>query len=222
MKRSRLLLVAAMGGALVAMAGCSSSEGQAQTEGAGARRAQQESDATATSVRSESGQMGRRQAAAADPVLRTESAPQDTADEFEGTLVYDDPEWYLDVEGEVTALHMGNRAYIDSLGMELDEGDRVVVTGVAEEDGVYVQKVAVDGAEYVLRDEFGAPMWAGLGNRAQAVSSEAAPQDRFERQAQGDSRDEDQLNGEKGGTGRGYGRGRANAAQEPGTTGRRS
>lgn len=84
---------------------------------------------------------------------------------IEGTLRYESPEWYLDTEVGSYLLHFGNRSYLESTGITLEEGSEISVEGFAQGNDIAVVSAAADGKTYSFRDKDGVPFWAGRGNR---------------------------------------------------------
>ena len=82
---------------------------------------------------------------------------------LEGSLVYDDSEWYLDAEDGRYALHLGNHDYLESNDITLKEGSWAEVRGFVEGDEIAPVSVNSDGERYSLREEDGMPLWAGKG-----------------------------------------------------------
>ncbi len=189
MKKIKIILPVIAAGAILLIAGCSSDR---VAEGA-ARRG--------------SGGGGR---VAAAPLAENydSSAIPVSLTRIEGTLSYDDPEWYLDTGNDVVLLHLGNRAYLESLDGDLEEGGEAVVTGIMEDDGISVVKMITDGGELAFRSESGVPFWAGNGNRSWAQS---APADGLAEPRGGGSFSDDRAAGDAVGRGRGQDSGRGAA-----------
>ena len=87
-----------------------------------------------------------------------------------GTLRYDGSEWYLDTGESTYMLHFGNSAYVESTGIDLQEGDLVEVRGFIDGKEVAVVTASVDSGVFTFRNEDGAPMWAGRGRREGRVA----------------------------------------------------
>ena len=208
MRKIKFLLPAVIVGALIVFAGCSQgvakgngpkgspnrtvdvSRGGSAAEGLSESRANRESDLS--------------------PVIPA------SLTKLEGRLVYDDPEWLLDIDGETVALFLGNRSYLESLEIELKEGTETVAFGVMEEDGLSVARLVTEDGEIVLRSDAGVPKWAGNGNRGQGQS---APMAESEETAEGSGyQGEGRGSGE--GTGQGAARGTGNGAGRGNGTGR--
>ncbi|MBN2323674.1 MAG: hypothetical protein JXQ30_08065 [Spirochaetes bacterium] len=84
---------------------------------------------------------------------------------LEGTLRLEAYEWYLDTDDESYLLHFGNRAYLESTGIDLAEGDRISVDGFAGGSDIAVVSVKSDGETFIFRNTDGTPRWAGRGER---------------------------------------------------------
>ena len=82
-----------------------------------------------------------------------------------GTLKYEDTEWYLLAEGGPYQLHFGNKSYLSSTGIELEGGKNCKVDGIASGKEVVVVRATMEGKSYSFRDENGVPLWAGNGNQ---------------------------------------------------------
>ena len=87
-----------------------------------------------------------------------------------GTLVAEDGEWYLESGQELVQIHLGNQAYLDSIGLELTAGGKAEVYGFLEGSEIAPITVTVGSDEYRLRDESGFPLWAGAGERRNALN----------------------------------------------------
>jgi hypothetical protein len=157
MRKIKFLLSALVVGALVALAGCSANGAEGNgwkgaSNGSGeAGRGRSEIEMQSDSRRIDEGDFQ-----PVSPVSLTK---------LEGTLAYDDAEWFLDIGDETIALHLGNRTYLDGLEIELEEGSDAVVFGIMEEDGLSVSRIATEDGEIVLRSDAGVPRWSGNGNR---------------------------------------------------------
>jgi len=95
---------------------------------------------------------------------------------IEGALRYEANEWYLDTDEESYLLHFGNRAYLESTGLDLEEGDLISVDGYAAGGDVAVASVRTGGETYLFRGPDGTPEWAGRGERY-ARGGSRAPDD---------------------------------------------
>jgi len=177
MKKIMFLLPAIVAGVFIVLAGCS--DGEANGNGW-----KGSADRTVESRRG-----------AAPPVTEASLAKLD------GTLVYDDPEWYLDTGDETVALHLGNSTYRESLeealDFQLEDGAEVTAFGIMEEDGLSVARITTGDGEMVLRSDTGVPRWAGRGNRTS----------QNDRQGGGRGAGQGAGQGRDGATGRGAGEG---------------
>ncbi len=124
---------------------------------------------------------------------------------LEGTLAYDDSEWYLETEGDRYALDLGDHDFLESNGIALREGSRAEVRGFVDGDEIAPVSVDSDGNRYTLRGEDGPPPWAGKG-------------DMRNQDAEGDGRGRNRAESADG-EGQSYGRGRTDA-QDEGARGR--
>jgi hypothetical protein len=69
-------------------------------------------------------------------------------------------------DGQSLAVQLGNLNYVSSLGLNLQDGDAVTVTGFVDPDGALAVgqiTLAATGETFTLRGEQGRPMWAGGG-----------------------------------------------------------
>ncbi|MBN1685750.1 MAG: hypothetical protein JW852_03800 [Spirochaetales bacterium] len=205
MRKIKFVLPAIAAGALFIFAGCS--EGVAEGEGrrgAAERTVEAGRGRAAVDTSAENRRYEAQDGVPATPVSLTQLA---------GTLSYDDPEWYLDTGSEVVLLHLGNRGYLESLDVDLEEGGSAVVFGIMEEDGISVVRMTTDEGEMAFRSDSGVPLWAGNGNRAQEQPGEPRGGGRY-----ADEREPGAENGPGAGEGRGQGSGRG-AGQGAGRTG---
>ena len=84
---------------------------------------------------------------------------------IQGVLKSEGTEWYLATEDGTYQLHFGNRNYLSSTGIELEEGVHCTIDGIVSDKDVAVATAAMDGKTYSFRDANGTPLWAGEGNR---------------------------------------------------------
>ena len=84
---------------------------------------------------------------------------------LEGTLRYESPVWYLDTEEGSYLLHFGNRGYLESTGIPIEDEKKISVEGFAEGNDIVVVSASADGKTYSFRDPDGVPFWAGRGKR---------------------------------------------------------
>ncbi len=73
-------------------------------------------------------------------------------------------------DGSSMTVQLGNSYYVETVGLALQEGDSVTVTGFWETPDTFtVQAIDVDEGgtpgTFVLREESGRPMWAGGGGQ---------------------------------------------------------
>ncbi|MFN2195064.1 MAG: hypothetical protein ACK2UW_02940 [Anaerolineales bacterium] len=66
-------------------------------------------------------------------------------------------------DGQVLWVDSGNQNFVQSLGMNLEPGEALTVTGYWVEDTFTAGQIQVDAsaAVYQLRDDYGRPLWAG-------------------------------------------------------------
>jgi len=70
----------------------------------------------------------------------------------------------LTSDGQNIAAQLGNLSYVSSLGLELQDGQQVSLTGYYDPSGsLAVGQISLidSGQTYTLRDDSGRPMWAG-------------------------------------------------------------
>lgn len=138
-------------------------EGLGQSQGQGGGR-------WATEARPEGGQAGGgRQGLAIDPA-EPDRAEDRAAMVLAGTVVQlDGSELVLQTpEGEQIAAGLGKPSYWESLGITLQAGDPVEITGFWEDGEFEVLTLTATATAQtaVLRDESGRPLWAGGGRWA--------------------------------------------------------
>ena len=146
--------------------------------------------------------------------------------QLEGKLVYDDPEWFLDIGSETVALHLGNRPYLESLDIDLEEGSEAVAFGIMEEDGLSVVRITTEEGEIALRSNAGVPLWAGNANRGQWQAAPAVEPVESDEPLEGRGYQRDSRSAGEGfdqgagqGAGRGSGSGKGAADQGAGQIG---
>ena len=86
--------------------------------------------------------------------------------DLSGSLDRQGTEWYLVMEGARLALHLGNTRYVESTGIQLQEGVPAKVLGFVDGQEVAVVSIQIDGRLYAFRTEDGVPLWAGRGQQA--------------------------------------------------------
>jgi hypothetical protein len=89
---------------------------------------------------------------------------------FQGVVGdYAPPNFTLILEnGEVVPAQLGNLNYVNSLGLTLELGQVVTVTGYYDPSGsLAVGQITLDpsGETFTLRDNYGRPVWGGGPNR---------------------------------------------------------
>jgi len=179
MKKIKMILPVIFAGAFLVIAGCSDhvAEGE-EHKGSAGRAGESGRGRVATDLgRDESPIENKR---VEDQRMVSEIPVSLTR--FEGTLAFDDPEWYLDTGDAIVLLHLGNRSYLDAQPFELSEGAMVETFGIMEDDGLMVVRITTDEGELALRSDTGVPLWAGNGNRPserpeRAAGSAESPRD---------------------------------------------
>lgn len=74
----------------------------------------------------------------------------------------------LTADGQTVPVQLGNLNYVAQLGLQLQEGQLVTVTGYYDSSGsLAIGQITLDesGQTYVLRDDLGRPVWGGGPNR---------------------------------------------------------
>jgi hypothetical protein len=79
---------------------------------------------------------------------------------MEGTLVEEDDEWYLQTGEILYAVHLGNYDFLDTLEMDLNEGDRVTLKGFVHGEDIAAVNIITGDNSYSFRREDGKPLWA--------------------------------------------------------------
>ncbi len=75
----------------------------------------------------------------------------------------------LTQDGQSIAAELGNVSYLNTLGLALQNGDKVTVTGFLDTNGGLALKsltLESTGQTYNFRDDLGRPLWAGGRGRA--------------------------------------------------------
>ena len=94
-----------------------------------------------------------------------------------GIFESDDDELYLTADGKTYLIHIGPEWYAEKIGF-LSVAERAKTSGAATVRGfVYAEDIspvyiALDGKYFAFRHENRAPMWAGRGNRRNAIGAE--------------------------------------------------
>ena len=145
---------------------------QVQSQGQGGGR-------WATEVRPEVGQAGGgRQRLATDPAA-PDRAEDRAAMMLVGTVVQLDGSELvlLTAQGEQVTVGLGKSSYWQSLGITLQAGDPVEITGFWEDGEFEVQTLTATATAQtaVLRGENGRPLWAGSGRWAVPAASGSSP-----------------------------------------------
>jgi len=139
-----------------------------------------------------------------------------------GTLQYDGSEWYLNTSKDKYILHFGNSSYVESTGIDLQEGESIEVRGFLSGDEIAVVAARLDSQIFAFRNENGTPLWAGSGRRDNQIVQPYSQGSGAE-QPRGKSN-----NGGRGGGGRGQGteggaidrQGPGSGTEQPGSRGR--
>jgi len=87
-----------------------------------------------------------------------------TSIKVDGTLKYDTSEWYLETEDGSYQLHFGNKDWLESTGIVLEDGKECSIEGISNEDDIVVSKATIDEKTYSFRERDGIPLWAHKGN----------------------------------------------------------
>ena len=95
-----------------------------------------------------------------------------TLQTMEGTLVEEDDEWYLQTGEILYAVHLGNYDFLDTLEMDLNEGERVTLQGFVQGEDIAAVNITTGGKTYLVRSENGMPLWAGNGQGRNRQSDE--------------------------------------------------
>ena len=100
-----------------------------------------------------------------------------------GTLKYESPEWHLVTKDGSYQLHFGNKNHLSSTGIELEDGARCKIEGIATGKDIVVVSATMKGKTYSFRDESGIPLWAGKGNRraGRGFADRTGPMNGFKR-----------------------------------------
>ena len=106
---------------------------------------------------------------------------------IEGSLVEQDGEWYLQTGEFLYAVHLGNHDFIDSLEMDLNEGDRVTLQGFVQGEDIAAVNITTGGKTYLVRSEDGMPLWAGNGQGRNRQSDEGRGMNGSGKSGQGNS-----------------------------------
>jgi hypothetical protein len=82
-----------------------------------------------------------------------------------GVLSTENNEWYLNSSDKKMIIHLGPEFYRDEIGLKLEENKKIEINGFVYQDEVTPITIKFDGKEYMFRDQYGRPGWAGRGNR---------------------------------------------------------
>jgi len=97
-------------------------------------------------------------------------AAEGTVRNLSGLLESEAEEWYLSTDSERYILHFGNKAYVDSTGIDLQEGKDIEIRGFVSGEEIAVATAKLGTAVYEFRHEDGTPMWAGSGRGENQVA----------------------------------------------------
>ncbi len=70
----------------------------------------------------------------------------------------------ITADDQIIPVQLGNLAYIESLGLQLQDGDTVIVSGNYDSSGGFTVgqiTLVTSGETYQLRDSLGRPLWSG-------------------------------------------------------------
>lgn len=70
-------------------------------------------------------------------------------------------------DGQTITVQLGSASYVSSIGLSLNEGDAVTLTGFYETDGTFAVgsiTITATGQTFTLRDDLGRPAWRGGNN----------------------------------------------------------
>ena len=101
----------------------------------------------------------------ADGLTGRDIVEEGTFTTLEGSLLSQGTEWYLSTQNGSYQIHFGNKNYLSSTGIELVDGARCTIDGIASGKDIAVTTATIAGIAYSFRDENGTPLWAGEGSR---------------------------------------------------------
>jgi hypothetical protein len=164
--RIRSIVFASMvaGAVALATAGCTGTAEVGNGQGAG-RGAQAGGRYTASADAEEFGRRSERRETVDPASDRTGREVAETGElrGLSGELAQQDGEWYLEAAEGRYLLHLGNTAYVERTGIDLEAGEKIEVRGLVDGDEVSVVSIVADGKSYAFRSEDGVPLWAGNG-----------------------------------------------------------
>lgn len=77
-----------------------------------------------------------------------------------GTITSDGAGWSISTVSDTYSLRTGNKPFLDSTGIDLEEGADIFVYGYVADESVVPMLIVCDDAAYFFRDTDGAPLWA--------------------------------------------------------------
>lgn len=80
-----------------------------------------------------------------------------------GTLLYQDDEWYLNSEGDIYEIHLGDHSYRENIDFNFKDNEEAVVCGFKYNNDIAVVFMAKKENSCQLRTIEGKPLWAGQG-----------------------------------------------------------
>jgi hypothetical protein len=118
---------------------------------------------------------------AADSLAGRDIVDQGSKLTLSGTLIDEDGEWSLKTADKTYAVHLGNYAILYPKGINLKDGAEARVRGFLVGEDVSAISLVTNGSSYTFRNEDGTPLWAGRGNKRNAVDEKASPRTRNSR-----------------------------------------
>ena len=85
-----------------------------------------------------------------------------------GVLELEGPVLLVNTSARTYAIRMGNRPFVSSLGLDLEEENEIAVFGYVNGDVVIPIIVVSEGNAYFLRDTEGTPLWSNARSRPTA------------------------------------------------------
>lgn len=86
--------------------------------------------------------------------------------DIEGIFEIEDSEWYLRTDDKFYIIHKGPDWYTEEIGFLPPEGKQVTVQGFALGEVISPCTISIAGTQYAFRNQEGAPLWGGRGNRS--------------------------------------------------------
>ncbi len=80
-----------------------------------------------------------------------------------GVVKIENSEWYLLSGNNKYLVHKGPEFYLEEIGLNINENDRIAVNGYVFENEITPVKITVNQKDYSFRDNSGRPLWAGRG-----------------------------------------------------------